>query len=80
VHKFCTVVALGGCAHLTADKVCPLSLIAVAARSSRFRGDALCKISQSASAETRSILICREECLGRVSHSADWPAAIASLS
>ena len=31
-----------------ADKVCPLFLIAVAARSSRFRGDALCKISQSA--------------------------------
>jgi len=41
-----------------ADKVCPLFLIAVAARSSRFRGDALCKISQSASAETPPILIC----------------------
>ena len=27
-----------------------------------------------------NVLNCREECLGRVSHSADWPAVIASLS
>jgi hypothetical protein len=46
---------IAACAEMrarAADKVCPLFLIAAATRSSRFRGDALCKISQSVSAET----------------------------
>jgi hypothetical protein len=51
-----------------ADKVYPLFLIAAATRSSRFRGDALCKISQSASAETCPILIGRRQCVTAAGH------------